>query len=189
MIINELMAKKNISMYRLSKITNIPYTTINEMCNGKTNFRKCPAETVYKIAKALDTTVEELIEAKEEKRVDFELFKSHICHQVKEMSDIPFMIELLETDRIREYETKKWWPECLYLLAMLDYLSRIHDFPLAGKYDDLRKRKLKKPIYPAGILALDFALKDSDIKLKAYHESIPEFKRFNIIESEIRNVI
>ncbi len=39
-----------VSAYRLSKDTGIPYTTISELCTGKTDINKCSADTVYKLA-------------------------------------------------------------------------------------------------------------------------------------------
>ena len=57
MIVNELMIKKNISMYRLSKNSGIPYTTINDICSGKAQLEKCSAETVYKLSKELDVSM------------------------------------------------------------------------------------------------------------------------------------
>lgn len=189
MIIDDLMRQKHISKYRLAKMTNIPYTTINDLINENSNFKKSSVENIDKIAKALGVTVEYLMEYQNEERVDFDLFKSYICHCLKEMTDIGFMIDLLESDEIRRYEQKKWYPECLYLLAMLDYLSRVNDFPYVEEYDDLRVYRLKETIYPSSILVLDKVLKDRNIKEEALNESIPEFRRFNIVESEIRNVI
>ncbi len=58
MIINDLLSAKNISKYRLSKESAVPYTTINDLCNGKTQIEKCSAETVYKIAKVLNVSME-----------------------------------------------------------------------------------------------------------------------------------
>ena len=46
-----------------------------------------------------------------------------------------------------------------------------------------------EPIYPAGLLIADSVLKEKKIKEKAFEEAIPEFKRFNIIENEVRNVV
>ena len=43
-----------MSMYRLSKISKVPYATLNDICNGKTQLVKCSAETVYRLAQALD---------------------------------------------------------------------------------------------------------------------------------------
>lgn len=189
MIINVLIEKKKITKYKLSQITQIPYTTINDICNEKTDLKNCSALNVYKIAKALEVTVEELLEPCIEIRIDFDLFKSNVCHQLKEMGDLEFITYTLTNNKIREYEKKKWYPECLYLLAMIDYLSRINDIPLYNDYDELRKSKLKNIIYPASVIMLDKALKNKNVKKEAFKESIPEFKRFNIVESDIRNVI
>ena len=47
MIIQELKEQKNISLYQLSKLSEIPYATLNDIFNGKTKLEKCSAETVY----------------------------------------------------------------------------------------------------------------------------------------------
>lgn len=38
-----------------------------------------------------------------EKRCSFELFKSNVCHRLKEQGDIDFLIETLKEDMIRQY--------------------------------------------------------------------------------------
>ena len=80
-------------------------------------------------------------------------------------------------------------PESLYLLAMLDYLSRENDVPLCDEYDDLRRCRLKKPLYPAGIRAISAAGENDAVMKLAAETAIPEFKRFNIIENDVRNVV
>ena len=189
MTINIIMKERNITKYRLSKDSNIPYSTVNDICNGKAQLEKCSAETIYKLSKALDISMESLLESCFETRCDFEIYKSNVCHRVKELGDAEFIIETLTRDDIRKYYQKRWHPECLYLLAMLDYISRVNGIPLCTKYDDLRKCKLTTTIYPSSIIASYMVTKNEEIKIQAYREAIPEFKRFNIIESEIRNVI
>ena len=34
MTINELLREKKISKYRLSRLSGVPYTTINDICTG-----------------------------------------------------------------------------------------------------------------------------------------------------------
>ena len=87
-----------------------------------------------------------------EKRCSFELFKSNVCHRLKEQGDIDFLIETLKEDMIRQYYDKKWYPESFYLLAMVDYISRENNVPICNDYDDLRQQKMQKMIYPVGIL-------------------------------------
>lgn len=72
---------------------------------------------------------------------------------------------------------------------MLDYLSRENNVPVCDEYDDLRRCKLEKAVYPASLLAMSAAAKSEDVLQNAVKKAIPEFRRFNIIESEVRNVI
>ena len=123
------------------------------------------------------------------KRSSFENFKSTVCHRVKELGDIDFIIETLESQDIRNYYNRQWFPESLYLLAMLDYLSRENKVPLCSDYDDLRRCKLEKPVYPASIRAISIASKNNEALIQAENTAIPEFIRFNIVENEVRNVV
>lgn len=189
MRIQDAMESKKITKYRLAKESGIPYTTINDICSGKAQLEKCSGETIYRISKVLGVSMEQMIEPCLEKRSDFELFKSNACHRLKKLGDIEFIIELLEEDRIRKYYKKKWYPECLYLLAMLDYVSRENGVPICTQYEDLRSLKLKSVLFPAGVLVAAKVSKNEQEKQRSLREAIPEFMRFNIVESEIRNVI
>lgn len=194
MSINELLVQKNITKYRLWKESGVPQATISDICTGKTSIEKCSAETIYRIAKVLDVSMESLIAPavqradEDRRRPSFELFKSNTCHMVKDMGDIPFIIQLLETNQIRKLYEKKWYPEALYLLAMLDYLSRENNVPICKNYNDIRTAKLQRPVYPSSVVILCKALKSDAPKEECYRLAIPEFLRFNIVESEVRNV-
>lgn len=131
----------------------------------------------------------ELLEPYMDRRVDFELYKSNVCHRVKTSGDINFIIETLESDDIHKYYAKKWYPESLYLLAMLDYLSNENDVPLCSDYDDLRSCRLAETIYPAGVLTEAAVTHNESVKEQAKAKAIPEFLRFNIVESDVRNVL
>lgn len=122
-------------------------------------------------------------------RSDFEIYKSNVCHQVKDLGDLDFIIETLESNEIRILFDRKWYPESLYLLAMLDYLSRINELDLCIDYDDIRDCKLKNIIYPQGAWISYDLRKDTSRLEQCLKDAIPEFMRFNIVESEIRNVI
>ncbi len=189
MTIHEALRQKNMSIYRLAKTSRVPYATVNDICNGKTRLEKCSAETVYRLSNALDVSMEELLAPRMTKRPSFENFKSTVCHRVREMGDIAFIIDTLESRDIRNYYDRQWYPESLYLLAMLDYLSRENNIPLCDEYDDLRRCKLERPVYPASIRAASAAAKDDLLLKRSAEAAIPEFIRFNIIESEVRNVV
>ena len=189
MNINDLIQERNITKYRLAKLSEVPYATLNDICSGKTNLAKCSAETVYRLAKALEVTVEELIEPYMEKRPAFELFKSNMCHRLQHLGDIDFLLEVIENKEIPQLMEKKWYPESLYLLAMTDYICRINGVPVCVEYQPYRSMRLQETIYPASIVSLATALDNDQIFARAVAESIPEFIRYNIVESEIRNVV
>jgi transcriptional regulator with XRE-family HTH domain len=189
MNINDLLKQKNLTKYRLSKISGVPFTTVSEIAAGKTKIENCTGGNLYRIAKALGVTVEDLLAGSMEYRQSFDIFKSNICHQVRDMGDIDFIIDTLETDKIRKLYQRGWYPESLYMLAMVDYLSRENDLPLCSEYNDLRAVRLKEPIYPSGVVAMS-VLAGSDLpKKESYEQAIPEFIRFNIVESEVRDVL
>ena len=124
-----------------------------------------------------------------EKRCSFELFKSNVCHRLKTLGDIDFLIDVLENNEIESYYEKKWYPESLYLLAMVDYISRVNGVDICEEYSSLRKQQLSDILYPSGILALAAALKSAAPKKQAIENAIPEFMRFNIVECEVRDVV
>nr|MBQ6241948.1 helix-turn-helix domain-containing protein [Lachnospiraceae bacterium] len=183
------MRQNQMSMYRLAKASEVPYATLNDICNGRTRLEKCSVETVYRLARSLNVSMEDLIAPYLLKRPNFENFKSTVCHRVKSLGDIAFILDTLERQDIRTYYDRKWYPESLYLLAMLDYLSRENDVPLCDEYDDLRLCKLEKPVYPAGIRAVCVVSKDDTAMKQAAETAIPEFARFNIMENEVRDVV
>ena len=188
MNVNEIINQKHLSKYRVAKNSGIPYMTLNDICSGKTRLDKCSAETVYKLAKELDVSMEKLLEPYMLPRPSFDLFKSSVCHKLKELGDIDFLIDTIESDEISTYYKREWYPESLYLLAMVDYISRINNVPLCDSYSEIRKAKLKNTVFPSSVIAAYAVSADDRIKERAIAASIPEFIRFNIVESEIRNV-
>lgn len=61
MDINKIIEQKQITKYRLAKESGVPHATLNDICSGKTNIGKCSAETLYKIARVLDVSMESLL--------------------------------------------------------------------------------------------------------------------------------
>ena len=61
MSLQKRLDAQNISMYRLSQISGVPKTTIIDICSGKSSIENCTARTVYRIAAALNCSVESLL--------------------------------------------------------------------------------------------------------------------------------
>ncbi len=195
MIINELLKKKKISRYKLSKDSGVPQSTISDLCNGKTSIENCSVGTLYKISKALNVSLDFIMERNEKDKIEtdnhrssFEVFKSNVCHEVKDMGQIEFIKKLLVSNDIQKYFDKGWQLEALYLLGMLDYLSRINNVPLCTNYNTLRNFKFSEIIYPTGILLMSEVTDNDKYKKEALENAIPEFLRFNIVENEIEKV-
>ncbi len=186
MYINELMKKKKMTMYRLSKQSGVPYATVNDICSGKAEILKCSVETIYRLSCVLEVTVERLIEPYMEKRIDFESYKSNICHRLKIRGDIDFIDEVLEKEEIEECWSKGWYPECFYLLAMIDYIGRINGKPENDGFKEIRQSKLKEPLFPASIQMLARLDGEKQAKEYALSKAIPEFLKFNIVELDVR---
>ena len=63
MKIQTLLNEKGMTMYRLSKISGVPKTTVIDICSGKSSIEACSAKTVFQLAKALGCTMENLMTA------------------------------------------------------------------------------------------------------------------------------
>ena len=50
----EYLKEKKLSVYKLSEMSNVPYTTLNELINGKKKITDCKIKTIESIASALN---------------------------------------------------------------------------------------------------------------------------------------
>ena len=50
-----------MTMYALAKYSGIPYTTVNELYNGKNDINQCAVSTLWKLSAVLEVAPEELI--------------------------------------------------------------------------------------------------------------------------------
>ena len=195
MNINEIIKEKGMTKYRLAVLSGVPHATLNNICSGQAKIEKCSAETLYKLAQALNVTIEDLIADAVKgadtmpKSLPFELFKSNVCHRVKDCGDIPFIVETLKSDEIRSYYNRRQYPQAFYLLAMVDYLSRENELPLCSAYSDMRRQKLADPVYPESVIAMAKVMGDDSVIAESLDNAIPEFRNFNIAENEVRYVI
>jgi plasmid maintenance system antidote protein VapI len=79
---NELLAERGITRYRLAKESSVPHSTLKDICLGKAKIENCSGETLYRLARALGVTIEALLSDVMEYRQPnsgrpaFETFKS-----------------------------------------------------------------------------------------------------------------
>ena len=67
---------------------------------------------------------------------------------------------------------------------MHHYKPYFHKF-----FNDMRKCSLDRMIYPKDVILLDKLMPEKEMKKQSIEEGIPEFLRFRIIESDVRNVV
>lgn len=187
-MLRERLKEKNLSAYRCAQLSGISYTTLRRLLRGEAKISNCTADTLYRLSKVLEVPMEELLLDSPEYRNDFEAFKGNVCHQVKYLGDLDFIVETLKSGDIRKFWERKWYPEAFYLLAMVDYLSRVNEIPLCTDYNDIRACSLKEPIYPRDVILFAIINPDGDDREQCAAEAIPKFKRFNIMECDVRDV-
>jgi len=188
MNINDILAKKQMTKSQLSKLSRVSTTTINDICKGKVNIKNCTGETLYKLARALNVDIEVLLEEAMDDRIAFQTYKNNVCHMVKSLGDFEFIKDVVRSNRIFSYLERGWNQEALYLLAMVDYLCRENNVPIYDGYENLRGLRFKEPIYANGVITLSILLNSDEPKKQSMEEAIPEFRRHNIIEAEVRDV-
>ena len=86
MNLNIIIKQSGMTKYKVAKLSGVPHATLNDLCSGKSRIEKCSAETLYRIAKALNVSMESLIETaiieKEERRA-FMFTKQDILSQLE----------------------------------------------------------------------------------------------------------
>lgn len=61
MTIQQLLKEKNISRYQLAQISGVPWSTLSDICSGKTDLSRCSARTLLKLSNALDIPMEQIM--------------------------------------------------------------------------------------------------------------------------------
>ena len=188
-----ILEEKKMSLYRLEKISHISHATLNDLYNERTNIDNCSISLLYKLSKALDMSMEQLYAYLSYNDLsllgfdsNFDLFKSNVLHELKELGDLKFIEKHLSSSSVTNLYKEKYLLEAIYLLSLIDYLSKIYNLPLSKEYETIRHYKLNKL----------FVSKSSYLLLKSkvttltrlFNESLIEFTKHNLLENDIRNV-
>lgn len=183
----DLLLEKNVTGYALAKTTNIPYTTISDLINGKTSIQNVSLKHAISISKYLKVNVETLAKLESPKLVDFRYFRNNVLSALKREGSQRFIQQVIKKKEIDYYYKNNGKEYAFYLLALIDYLCRINKNPIYDiRYNELRKEKLKKPFFVGSDLISFTSIDDAEKKLGIV--VIDEFKRFNLIEGDVFNV-
>ena len=66
MTFKDLLAEKGLTGYRLSKISDLPKSTLNDIATGKVELLDCSGRTLQKISNCLNIKIEKLLELEPE---------------------------------------------------------------------------------------------------------------------------
>lgn len=188
MTFKDLLTKKKITGYALAKNTGIPYTTINDLINGRTIIQNVSLKNAVLISDFLNIDLKELNTLDCYSPIEFRYFRSNVLHDLKRNNQIAFIKNVIKKKEIDFYYKNNAKEYSFYLLALIDYLSRINNVPLYEKrYNEMRKEKLDKPFYVGSDLIKFQTIKEAEDKL--HIATIPEFKKFNIIEEDVFNAV
>lgn len=105
-MLKDYLTQNNISIYSLSKKANIPYSTLNDLCNGKVEIENCKLGLVIKIANALNINVEQLrdICQNEDSAVLIEEYNTYATIKVKNKR---YYVEYKDGDAITKIDLFK----------------------------------------------------------------------------------
>ena len=187
MIFKELLEKKNITGYALSKNTGIPYTTINDLINGKTVIQNISLKHAVAISECLDVDLLSLNKLETMSFPDFRYFRNNVLHDLKRLGPKDFVYKITREKLIDYYYKNDGKPYAYYLLALIDYLCNLFQIPkYERRYNELRLEKLEHPFFVGSKIINFNSIEEAEKELKM--KVIPEFKKFNIIEVEVFNV-
>ncbi|MBQ8292359.1 MAG: nucleotidyltransferase domain-containing protein [Bacilli bacterium] len=68
-MLKKYLQEKKISVYKLSEMSGVPYTTLNELINGKKSIKDCKIKTVESIASSLNLSIERTLSMLNNKQV------------------------------------------------------------------------------------------------------------------------
>lgn len=187
MTFKQLINSKNISSYKLAKDTKIPYMTISDLLNCKTNIKNISLKHALVLADYLGINIRSLASLESAPLVGFRYFRNNTLSDLKRRGHESFINYIFSSKAIDYYYKNDGLDRALYLLALVDYLYRIDDKPInTTRYNKLRKLKLEKPLFVGGDSISFNTIEEAEKELG--FKAINEFKKYNIIEEDVFNV-
>lgn len=120
---------------------------------------------------------------------NYTTYTSELCHMLKRVGDHDFIRDILkyvDIDSLLQLGRKK---HALYTVALIDYISKENNIPLKSELDKYRDMRMEVLSYPSGVETYTRVVNGNDMKEKALTNAIPEFLKYNIVETSIRNII
>lgn len=143
-------------------------------------------DELFDISKTLHLNVDEirfLIQIP--KRMEFDIFKSEMCHRLKTYGDIKFI------NIIEKYWKFKWYAESLYTLAMIEELYCENNLEISNKYEFYQNQKLKTILFPKSAYMEMYLFNNEKDKIEQiyFKNANKYFLKYNIVEGNIRDIV
>ena len=198
MYLNDLMKEQHLTRTELCRRSGIPESTLRDILSGKVQIDHCEAGTLYFLAEALDTTVENILSAYWDEDPDENEPESKVLHDLTSMakfyetvdiareilslgSGMRFVRFVCENNLIEMCYVGGIYKLALFFLGVIDHLCKENNCPLEPRFDEYRSSILDETVVSKRIADLIFTPIEF---LKATEDlnrhAIPELARFNI---------
>lgn len=205
MYLMNLMNEHCMTRADLSMMSDVPDSTLRDILSGKAQIDHCEAATIYGIADALGTTVEDILDHYWDECLeddDEEVWKRQPLHDGHTLllfySTVDKLVQLRQAVEdadlascfssepfIDYFFDKGFYREAFFLLGITDYLNRKLGKKTEPRFDAYRVYRLDNPVYSLSTLE-EYDDPEELKNAKAYAEAyaIPELAAFNIFMTE-----
>ena len=206
--LKDLMKQKHMTRAELCRESDVPDSTVRDILNGKARIDHCEAGTLFDIAAALDTTVEDILGhywADKLGMTDAVLQTEPCEYRTVKNESALYFYEALDA-ALRDLKThgaasftyfvrskkcvdiyrKAGRNGCaLLFVGLLDYLARMNVRQPAPEYFSERRDRLEHPMYPLRLMDEDLdGYEYEALKQEIMEHAIPELARHNIYLTE-----
>ena len=204
MYLMNLMNEQYMTRADLSMMSGVPDSTLRDILCGKAQIDHCEAATIYGIADALGTTVEDILnhywdDCLEADDAECEREALHDGHtllifystvdklvQLRQFADDSLLASSFNSETFIDYFFDNgFYREAFFLLGLTDYLNRKLGMKTDPRFDAYRGYRLDCPVYSLSTLE-EYDNSEELENAKAYAEAyaIPELAAFNIFMTE-----
>ncbi len=206
MYLKKLMEEQNMTRADLSRLSEVPDSTLRDILNGKAQMDRCEAGTLFNIAEALGTTVDEILHHYWREFLEDDDFDDnpkyeyvHDSHTLltfydlvdcviearKHCNEFSLSVYIIKEHMIEKLYDLGCFRAAFFLLGLVDYIGRKYGMMKAHCFDIYRTYCLDYPVYALSTLE-EYDDIDELNEARAYAEAyaIPELAAFNIFMTE-----
>lgn len=204
MYLMNLMNEHCMTRADLSMMSGVPDSTLRDIFSGKAQIDHCEAATIYGIADALGTTVEDILDHYWDECLgaDDEECEREVLHdghtlllfystvdrvvQLRQHVDDALLTSCVNSEAFIDlFFDRGFYREAFFLLGLTDYLNRKLGMKTDPRFDAYRVYRLDNPVYSLSTLE-EYDDPEELKNAKAYAEAyaIPELAAFNIFMTE-----